>query len=470
MDEFDRDFDDILQESIPPLPPEAVVRAVVPWKQAMTRILWGFGLCNVTFALFGLQYILPAIGVLLTLLGFRTLRCENKWFRICFYLSVFRCICLIPTLILNATLYQTTFLSSWGSILLLVLNSTIGIAIYLCFWLALRTVLKKAGLPPKAGSALALAVWSAVVSILAALPLPQVWLTGILLLIFFGLILYSLVKLSATLTEAGYCITPTPTRIKDKPLVLAVSLAIFLGCLGGYLFCGQYPMDYALTIVSNTAEVQQIKSHLTHLGFPAHILDDLTEEDLLSCKDALDVVVQGGNESASQYSDDRLHIISIAVQLPGAAEQWKIIHHFQWRPGPTFRGTEGIEVLNTTTNGLDWSSDGKISGQVLYNQGDQAFAAPYYSIEPADHPLWNKQSDVKVFAAFSLPRQGENHRGYIAYTITQVNPGCIVDSWFRYTHQTSPVQYPVRPAKDYVQASATFRTVDGQILFDPESK
>ena len=88
MDEFDRNFDDILQESIPPLPPEAVARAVGPWKQAMTRILWGFGLCNVTFAFFGLQYILPAIGVLLTLLGFRALRGENKWFRICYYFSV----------------------------------------------------------------------------------------------------------------------------------------------------------------------------------------------------------------------------------------------------------------------------------------------------------------------------------------------------------------------------------------------
>ena len=467
MDEFDRNFDDILQESIPPLPPEAVARAVGPWKQAMTRILWGFGLCNVTFAFFGLQYILPAIGVLLTLLGFRALRGENKWFRICYYFSVFNGLRMLLTVILNTTLFQNAFSGSTVNHILGCANLAITIAIYPCFWMALRTVLKKADLPSKAGGALALTVWNAVVSILAVLPLPQMWLTGIPLLVAYGMIIYSLVKLSATLTEAGYCITPTPTRIKDKFLVLAISLTVILGCLAGYLFFGRYPMDFAPTNSSTVTQSQQIKAHLTDLGFPAHILDDLTEEDLLSCKDALDVVVQGGNHRASRYSDERLGVIHIAVALPGPVEQWKIIHYFRWHESPAFRGTESIEVLNTTTNGLDWSSDGKISGQVLYDHAGQAYAAPFYSIEPSDHPLWNINTDVKAYAAFSLPREGENYRGYVSYTVTQVNPGCLIDAQFRYTHQDSPLQYPVRPAKDQAGYSLTFFTVQEQLLLDP---
>ena len=71
----------------PDLPPEEIVEEVTPWKRAMNRVLVGMALSTVTLNFLLLDTILPAIGVVLMLLGFRSLRCENRWFRSCFALT-----------------------------------------------------------------------------------------------------------------------------------------------------------------------------------------------------------------------------------------------------------------------------------------------------------------------------------------------------------------------------------------------
>ena len=47
----------------------------------MNRILFGMALCAITLNFLCLNYILPAVGTVLLLLGFRTLRRENRWLR-----------------------------------------------------------------------------------------------------------------------------------------------------------------------------------------------------------------------------------------------------------------------------------------------------------------------------------------------------------------------------------------------------
>ena len=80
MDDRKRDlersdsFDELLEESLPALPPEDVAAEVTPWRRAMRRVLVGMALCTVTLNFLCLNYLLPAIGMALTLLGFRALR------------------------------------------------------------------------------------------------------------------------------------------------------------------------------------------------------------------------------------------------------------------------------------------------------------------------------------------------------------------------------------------------------------
>lgn len=67
-------FEAALQASVPQRLPDKVA-AVTPWKRAMGRVLAGMALTGTN--LWGLNYPLPGIGLVLMLLGFRLLRREE---------------------------------------------------------------------------------------------------------------------------------------------------------------------------------------------------------------------------------------------------------------------------------------------------------------------------------------------------------------------------------------------------------
>ena len=68
-------FEVALQASVPERLPDKVAAAVTPWKRAMGRVLAGTALTGTN--LWGLNYPLPGIGLVLMLLGFRLLRREG---------------------------------------------------------------------------------------------------------------------------------------------------------------------------------------------------------------------------------------------------------------------------------------------------------------------------------------------------------------------------------------------------------
>ena len=98
--EFDRSLMEDLSQ-LPPAPGE--VESYTPWRAAMTKILWGMGLTTFRFEFFYLQYILPLLGAALLYLGYRALRRENRWFRLCWVLSGILLAVHMATDILTAT-------------------------------------------------------------------------------------------------------------------------------------------------------------------------------------------------------------------------------------------------------------------------------------------------------------------------------------------------------------------------------
>lgn len=500
MCEFDvnnlneQEFDSILQSSMAEIPPDDIAYEVTPWRKAINRILTGFALGAITLNFLGLNYFLPAIGMILTILGFRTLRRENKWFHACWIITVVRSVYYFPTLILNTTIYQSTFSASSIASVLNVLNMAIAFLLYICFWKALRSVQEKAGVAPHAGGVVALIVWSVFVCILAILKVPGGLLIGIIFLIFYICIIRSLLKLSKELDEAGYCISTTTVRVTDETVSIVLVIAILIGCACGYLFFHRYSMDWQIRSLTENDETQQIKDHLQSLGFPNHILDDLTQEDLLSCKNAVRVVIQvndypvnKGHEAKevqedghiliyTAYDREELRLTGIGVELAGEREQWKVFHHFQWVINPGFYGTDAIQLWTAYRNSKGWVSCSDISGQVLYNEGNKVYTAPYYSLGNETYTstsfFWGEQTSTDVFAEFSMPRDGENHRGYVSYTIEEVQEGWLVDAWINYTHQVSWLQYPAITAKEkYMTTGAgdtnAFNTIQDALQFSP---
>ena len=152
--EYPRDdaFEALLAQSVDELPPEEIVADVTPWRRAMERVLFGLALCMVTLNFWCLNYLLPAIGTVLLLLGFRALRRENPWLRGCFVCAVLRAACVFPSLILNTTILPSDACRSAAA----VVSAALMLTLLLCFWQGLRAVRRKAGLPAQGGGAGAL--------------------------------------------------------------------------------------------------------------------------------------------------------------------------------------------------------------------------------------------------------------------------------------------------------------------------
>ena len=492
-------FEALLAQSVAELPPEEIVADVTPWRQAMERVLFGLALCMVILNLWCLNYILPAIGTVLLLLGFRALRRENRWLGGCFAVTVIRAACFFATLILNTTILQSAVFTPAVTTTLTVINAVLLLALYFCFWRGLLAVQKKAGLPAQAGGALALIVWYALVCVLAAVHYTG-WIVPIAMLVGYVCILRSLFRLSRALDEAGYAITPQPVRVTDRCIALVLAAALGIGCTLGYLFGGSYRMDWQPADASEQTQTAAIRQQLLDLGFPEAVLNDLTPEDIAACDGAVRVVAatedhpfndgrtvshkesdgEGGVVSVldTVYDVRELRLTSVGVQLPGAQETWRVYHHFLWTTDPGFYGTEVLQIWPADQSTPDgWRFAGDVTGRVLHDRDGQTFTAPYHALGrqtyTADSVFFGQRTNSDLFAPFSMPRHAEHARGYVAYTAAAAQSGCLLSSWCNYTHQQSWLQYPAVTAMEKRMTSAfgntgAFYTVQHALQFFPE--
>lgn len=496
----DQDFEAMLAHSVSGLPPEEILRDVTPWRTSMNRVLIGLAMTTVTFNFWCLNYILPAIGTILLLLGFRTLRQENRWFRSCFMITILRAGYFFPSLVLNTTILQSAFYASPIAQVLTAVYLVLLLAEFICLWRGFLSVQQKAGLPPHAGGAAVLIAWYGLMCLLALVQYTGIIIAGALA-VGYAFIIRSLYRLSKELDEAGYVIHAAPVKVTDRCIVTALAVLLLVGFVCGCTFGGRYSMEWTALAPAGDADVEEIRSRLLSLGFPAYVLDDLSAGDIAACEGALQVVsdvtdqpVNDGRTVTDEYGSGshrrivrstvfdtkELRITGVGVQIPGERERWVIFHHFLWTVDPGFYGTEAIQlwpVYRDISEG--WRADGDVTGRVLYDRNRKTFAADYAFLGPqtfsSNSIFWGNQTRTDVFAAFSFPRTGERQRGYLAYPIEEVRDGYIISSWFNYTHQRSWFQYPVvtamenRMQNSWSDAGA-FKTVQDALQFYPTSE
>jgi len=500
----ERDFDTILESAVADLPPEDIVSEVTPWKKSMQRVLIGLALSSLTLNFWCLNYILPAIGFILMLLGFRTMHRENAPFKGCYIVTLIRSVYYFPMLILNATIYQQAFYDSGWTWWLTVINLSLQFIQLVCLWQGIKAVQSKAGLEEHAGGAVGLMIWFGIMCLLGIIQYSGIIIAAVVIIIYI-LAIRSLWKLAGEMDEAGYMIEAAPVRVPDPVLIGIIVGSLALGLALAYLFGGTYRMDWQPLEVTENAEIDEIKVHLVSLGFPEDILDDLTDEDILDCKGATRIAIdvyehpfnegrremvwreipptqltddiQSGYYMGTVYDVKELVITGIAVELPTKREQWKIIHHFRWAADPGYFGTESIQLWpahRTTAKG--WGEASDYTGQVLYDKDGTRYVSPYITLGRETYTknsiFWGESVSTDIFAEFSLPNDGENQRGYISYTIMEKMDGLIVDAWINYTHQQTWLQYPALTAKQQRMANSwneagAFKTIQDALQFYP---
>ncbi len=480
--ETEEDLDELLAKGLSTPPPEDVLREITPWRKAMDRILWGLVLTSLTLNFWGLDYLLPAVGHVLILLGLRTLRRENRAFRVWWRLMPAETGLWLFSLLHRAAPGWQVFDRTAIGWTLTGLGFALGLIGDLCLWLGLRSVRRSAGLRPGAGGALALAVWKLILAALAASGLTQLGLIffGILLIVYVCII-RSLYKLSKELDEAGYALRPAPVRVPDWPLAGAIWGAALVGVVVVSLTCNRLPMNWQPVDRAEHSGVEALKAELTALGFPEEVLADLSAEDILACDGALRVVSDVDTFSLTGYNDDPdrpLKITGVAVELAGEREKWRVFHHFAWETGTSFYGTEAMQFWPAYH--LDgWARSGPATGRVLCDKDGVTSWSPYYSLGDETFTsagiFFGARTSTDLFASFSFPSRGERCRGYVSYETAESMDGYIIDSWVNYAHARMPFQYPAITAREWIQArgvhgnSEPFYFVQNALQFFPRT-
>ena len=211
----DREFDRMLEEELTALPlPDDTVAEVNPWRRAMVRIVWGTGLTTLTLNFWYLNYLLPAVGVVLLFLGFRTLRRENRWFALCWGLSLLDLAAFYVGRVMDATIWARD-LPPLGAALAL-----LGLVRSFCLWRGIRAVRRCAGQEDRAGAAAALLAFQCALVALGLLGGGNLQLQGLFfVVVFLGLyicIMRSLAKLPALLDGAGYVVRAAGARLSER--------------------------------------------------------------------------------------------------------------------------------------------------------------------------------------------------------------------------------------------------------------
>lgn len=464
MDE--QDFDALLSRSLPELPPEDIVARTVPGKKALNRILVGYFLSTFTINGLGLNLILPVIGQVLMLLGFRALQHENRWFSACYVFAVLQAFLRFGKLILDTTIFDLPFEDPQSAAnafyIALALQVLLTVVSLLCFWRGLRTVQKACGIRSKAIGVLALLAWNLLLCAVFVAQARGQFIGGytlLFLLVSLIIILWMIARQAKALDATGYVLQPAPLRLSDRTLTLIILGILAIGCTCGHLFFSSYDMDWQTVDSTESAATSETKSQLAALGFPEDILDDLTPEDLARCHGAEQVVVDARTLNSENPTFDNgdydIRLTNVIVLVPGETPHVVLFNHFSWLSIPKFYGTAALSILPTYEVSAElWRLENGPTGRILYDDGDDSFVADYHSIEMrtvTSNLFRNVAPSLSLYASFIFPNQGTRQRGYITYTIA---PRAILPEGYRqagysqmtYMHQKKRFLYPAETA------------------------
>ena len=473
-------FAQMMREDAAALPPPADGE-ITPWRTAMDRILWGMGLTTITLNFLWLDVLLPAIGAVLLVLGFRTLRRENAPLRWGYRLSLLSLAIRFAGAVLAALPVDVGNTPAYVHI-------PVTLALYVCLWRGMVGVSRAAGAEkPAAPAAGAMALFYALLLPLALIGL-QGWLLVMPILIVYAAILRNMWKLTRSLEDMGYAITAAPVRLPGWA-VLWGSLAAMLAAVLLTAFLGQrYPMDWHTR--SDAPQSVPIRQELLEKGFPERVLNDLTADEVAQLSGAVRVYHQTERlysstayreVTLSRFLRDPPHTLQydhtltetddagnrtyryvyrvydtleqtmrhVAVELPaeGDTARFVYIHHLTYAAPPS-PYTEMLELWPAWQTQGDWFPGGHVSGRVLCERNGTAQAAAFHTLKSGSQQvsdLFGTRQTQRITAGWSFPRGVESPRAYVFYDALRGQDGWVIESWANYVCQTAPV-YPFRDA------------------------
>ena len=443
--ERDRFDERIEQELAGIVPGEGIVGEVDPWRVPLGRIAAGLALTGITLNFLYLQYLLPALGIVLQYLGFRALRRSGPAFRLAWALSAVRLVWFAAFTALEATPWAPK-----GALVYALGLTAMGIQVVqlLALRAGLREVCRRAETPQQGDPLRSAVIWQLVVIVLAFSPLSQSWLAFLPMLLAFVLIIRSLVRLSGSLGGAGYCFVDAPVCVSSRVMKWGYLLACLLLVLGASVCVNHPRLDAQPQPAQGEAETRQA---LAALGMPEEVLADLSDEYVRALEGALYVYAQ--QDVMSFYSStttevqkanteaDQLGSYIIYIELPDS--RMAVLNYFDWRQGGAYWGDAVKLGWQDTYEHLT----GQIGGALLYEKDGQVYTAPIprlnNGVVMTTDWFFGTRSDSQISGTVSYPFGAQNQRGYVLYILQLRDPGIIRgNTWITYRHRLHPFSLP----------------------------
>jgi len=448
----DKEIETLFDGNLEGSPPDDVVRNVNPLKNAVSMFLWGLTLTTITLNVWVFDHILQLIGTIAFILSFRILRHENRSFSVGFITSIAYSVVKVIVLTINATVLRVEILASPVGTVLTVISLVLKAGMLVSIFVGFCMLRKKAGSNIPLGSIIAMIVWYIMLYMFAYLEVE--WYLVLGLVAAFFIIVARINKMAGIFVKEGYTVKRKPVRLNDFLVTVMVFAFVIVGVASGYVFSHSYPMEWQEAIVSHHADVVRIKEELLGLGFPDYVLNDLTDEEILSCDGAVSVVYD-----AKPALDNQLLLTEVAVALQRELRNVKLFHHFIWKESPEFFGTECIKLYPAYAGSMHhWRCSDEASGRVLCNNGGKVYAADFYSfandVHVSNGSFQGFLQQYSLYANFSFNKDGENHRAYVCYTMEEIKYGALVSSNVDYVHQKRLSPYPVSSAAGCTSFSA----------------
>ena len=459
----------------------------------MTRVLWGLGLITITLNFLYLDVILPAVGGLLLVLGFCTLRRENTPLRWCYILSLASLAVRGACIVLAALPVETGLAPAYVNIALLQV-------LYVCLWRGMVGVSRAAGEEkPAATAAGAMAVFYAVLTVLALIGV-EGWLLVLPMLVLYILLLRSMVRLSRSLADTGYAITAAPVRLPDAA-VLWGGLGVLLAAVLLAMFLGQrYPMDWHAR--DDAPQDETIRQQLLTKGFPSYVLDDLTAEEVSRMAGAVRVYrqverlysdtdyrtittthymsdpdrplvfdrtitdVDGEGERHYTYVyrvydtlEQTMTHVAVELREQDGVRRYIYIHHLTYDTQPSPRLTEALELWPAYQFRDSWAPGGAVSGRLLCERSGGEQTAPSYSLTGGSHQItdiFGTRWEQQITALWTRPAHAAKIRAYVLYDAPP-RPG-------RLGHrELGQLRLPDRPGLPFRDAAALWHSYGSDV-------
>lgn len=412
-------MDDRFEELLADLPdPEGGdVERIDTWRRPVAFIAWGVLLTTVILNFLYLDRLLPPVGAVLTVLGFRALRRENGGFRAAWVLSLLRLALMFAVRALRTAPFFSVDAFTAPSLLL-------QAAQLAAFRVGMGQVFARTGAPGRLGAVNWLLVFNILLAVGALMEWGSLGFFGILLLAGYIAVIVAVSRLHACLGDTGYALRNAPVRLSDGAFA-AISLA-------GLLIAALCGAALGLSLSMPEEEIFTAPDDPMTEAVPSQIARILTPEDAALIDSAGNIQVSW-QDGVGMNAVTGLEACDLAGELPDG--RVFILQYFRWLEG----GPKWGDALYLTQS-EDLTRTGEPTGRLVYRRGGQSYTAPFADLTAETRTLggfFGLRSQALIRGNVFLPLTAEDAEGYVLYTLSRADTRrTIYSCQMNYYHRT----------------------------------